>query len=291
MVLLLRCGQVYKLSSRFVKVKSRGQRIDCLEQHAKKIDKQKTTDSGSGVAHKGESTSKGVSEVSPGVSSHEPENESGGTSKVSSHHGELQHYSSNIDKARDIAEKPKKVSKLQQLAKDKAAARKRTIADAAPIDSRDILAPIDESKLKNVPVRAAVALDHPENHNATRASLNKDDILNGTDNRLLKDIKNDEMAKCPGNSFGNDDSFQSVILSKPSEFAVTVIGSLGQTSETSVTNFTDRGFSYLLAATAKSSQPITSQFSKPSPDDIVSKAQATSKGEYLIMTRGQNSRA
>lgn len=181
---------------------------------------------------------------------------------LSSEHERQQFLSESITKVAE-PKPPKKLSKIQQLAEQKAALKKAA------------------SKVKVTEPSAAAAPANPstpESSEDTRpASARASQTLDKQ--TQADDLKYDNVNSIiPPEHSKLRKAITPAKLSDPSSFARIVLGAMN-CSKAFKKIYADRAFSCYIDSQSDKIPSASKAFSKPSPDDVVQSAQATSKGK------------
>lgn len=168
--------------------------------------------------------------------------------------------------------KPKKLSKLQQLIKSKAAA-KNAAAQSGPSHGS---APKLANSLEKLRIEKARRSDPV--------------VVNPSSNIVVENPPHETHAVSKVQDepeFESDQATREIFqrkldateLALPSTFATTLLGAL-ESSSGSERNHADRVFSCFTVSSAKKVSNVQRVFAQPSPDDVVQQAQSMSKGKF-----------
>lgn len=172
-----------------------------------------------------------------------------------------------VEVQNQATEKPKKLSKIQQLAKDRAAMKK-----AAHIAKQVTSQTEDRSVMISEPHSEDGSL--PSNSIAVCDEKVEPDAGSPADVQTIPAHKiDDDLRLCRELAEGR--------LAKPSAFAITILGA-PRCSGLLDQNYADRVFSCFTVGSDDKISKAKKSFAQPSPDDIVQKAQAASKGKLIF---------
>lgn len=172
--------------------------------------------------------------------------------------------------------KEKKLSKLQQLAQAKAAAKKAAIlASDISTQPRTLASTLEKLKVPKAPTPTEKCVSGQD---SVKISI----ISAPTAKSCAAQVVSSNNDPIAFELHGTD--LSSVSVAAPSNFAKIVLGALGDSGSSSK-NTADRVFSCFTVNTGKSITSAQLSFAEPSPDDVVQKAQASSKGKYVMDSR------
>lgn len=184
------------------------------------------------------------------------------SSQVSTEHNDAQSPQS-------VVTPPKKLTKLQQLAKDKAAAKKAT-QTTSPLDR--------PSKLASSLARLRKEPEKQIEKNATVPSLPIEALDAASSAGASASTSDQEHASTALHTL--QEALSAVKLADPSNFALTMLGP-SHPSSSKLEDVADRDFFSYTAASQEKLVSVKESFARPSPDDVVQKAQAASKGRSI----------
>lgn len=165
-----------------------------------------------------------------------------------------------VEKAAEAEAKP--LSKIQQLARARAAAKREREHDKHASASGHLATSL--CKLRTRPREAGQANARDERMLDTRVASKAE-----KSDRNVVPIEPERIVDMRQSS-------AKVELARPSDFANVVLG--GLSSDLLERKFTDGGFSCFIDGSKNMIKTLEKSFSEPSPDDIVLKAQSASKG-------------